>query len=751
MKSKLLHSLNVLLNFLPFQLIFMHLRKNLFSVFFWFALFAFVGGSGARFGVPQLFLSPEYMGEVDNISFLILGIGLGGFISAFNLYSYVLLGPLLPFLGTVQRPLIVFSINNSLIILIFLGFYFPKMFAFQQEQELRNLLDICYMAIYFLIGIFIFVFFSFLYFFNTNKNIFKLSGKSESEYETEFMANPVTSVLMKDDHWFYSFRKLKFSKHYYISERLRIKRSRYWQHFDKKLIEKVFYQNHVNTSFFEIFVIVSFIVFGIFGDNKFLVIPAGSSIFLIFSIVLMLISAVYSWFRSWTYLILATLVLVINWLSKNPNFEQYTYPAFGLNYESDLVQDKQDIFRKHLDSKRIDYEKKAYIEILNNWKSKQVKRKPKLVILNVSGGGSRSTLWSFLVMRQLDSLTQGDFSNSIQMITGASGGMLGAAYYRELYLRSLSSDTLNLLDNRYLENASKELLNGLATAITTRDIFFKYSKFEYNGRYYLKDRSHAFELQWHRNTDFITEKTLEAYEADERSAKIPVMVFSPTLINDGRRLLISSVETGFYQSAYQVNVDDYTAGVEDLEYSILMGEFDHEKTRFSSVLRMSATFPYILPMTRLPGNLDYHVMDAGIRDNQGTKTTLKFLFAFEDWIAKNTSGVLIVRVRDVMRHSTKNTDSNFGILDKLFLPLGNMLSNLLTLQDYEQDDQLSLVTDNYKVPINVISFDLQETKNNNIALSFRLTNYEKRKVKNTLKAERNQKSFYNVLRILDKL
>jgi hypothetical protein len=302
-----------------------------------------------------------------------------------------------------------------------------------------------------------------------------------------------------------------------------------------------------------------------------------------------------------------------------------------------------------------------------------------------------------------------------------------------------------------LENASKELLNGLATAITTRDIFFKYSKFEYNGRYYLKDRSHAFELQWHRNTDFITEKTLEAYEADERSAKIPVMVFSPTLINDGRRLLISSVETGFYQSAYQVNVDDYTAGVEDLEYSILMGEFDLEKTRFSSVLRMSATFPYILPMTRLPGNLDYHVMDAGIRDNQGTKTTLKFLFAFEDWIAKNTSGVLIVRVRDVMRHSTKNTDSNFGILDKLFLPLGNMLSNLLTLQDYEQDDQLSLVTDNYKVPINVISFDLQETKNNNIALSFRLTNYEKRKVKNTLKAERNQKSFYNVLRILDKL
>jgi len=606
-------------------------------------------------------------------------------------------------------------------------------------------------VVYLSIGIFIFIFFSFLYFFKTNKNIFKISGKSEHEYESEFMAAPVTTVLMKDDTWFYSFRKLKFHKHYYISESFRVKRSRFWQHYDKKLIEKVFYQNHVNTSIYEIVIILSFIVFGIFGDNEFLVIPAGSSIFLIFSIILMLISAVYSWFRSWTYLILASIMLLLNWLSKNPNFEQYTYPAFGLNYNVDIEQNQEEIFKEHANPQRIEKEKNAYLEILNQWKSKQIKRKPKFVIVNVSGGGSRSALWTFLVLRQLDSLTQGDFSNSIQMITGASGGMLGASYYRELVLRNTLTDTVNLVDKRYVNNISKELLNGLSTAITTRDIFFKYSKFEYNGRYYLKDRSHAFELQWHRNTDFITEKTLGDYEKFERNATIPVMVFSPTLINDGRRLLISSVETGFYQSAYKIKIDDYFAGVEDLEYSVLMRDFDPKSTRYSSVMRMSATFPYILPMTKLPGNLDYHVMDAGIRDNQGTKTTLKFLNVFEEWIAKNTSGVLIVRIRDVMRHSPKNPSDNFGILDKMFLPLGNMLNNFIALQDYEQDDQLSLITDNYKVPIKVISFDLRDRKDNEIALSFRLTNYEKRMVKNTLKAERNQKAFYNVLRILDKL
>jgi hypothetical protein len=291
----------------------------------------------------------------------------------------------------------------------------------------------------------------------------------------------------------------------------------------------------------------------------------------------------------------------------------------------------------------------------------------------------------------------------------------------------------------------------VATAITTRDIFFKYKKFDYNGQQYLKDRGHAFELQLHRNTDFVLEKTLGDYEQDEREAKIPVMVFSPTLINDGRRLLISSVETGFYQSAFKNKVADYYGSVEDMEYKILMRDFGYQNTRFSSVMRMSATFPYILPMVILPGNLFYHVMDAGIRDNMGTKTTLKFLNAFEDWIERNTSGILIVRIRDVMRHNSIIGENTYGISEKLFLPLGNMLKNFIYVQDYEQDDQLSLATRNYNVPVHVVSFDLRAKFEDQIALSFRLTNYEKKMVREMLKAERNQKAFYNVQRILGKL
>ena len=752
MKNRLLKWFDVIRYFFPFQLMFLHFRKNIFGLLVWAILFGFVQGLSDRFGVPQLFLSPEYLGMVDNISFAILGFGFGGFVAAYNLYSYVVLGPNIPFLGTVKRPLLVFSLNNMLIPLVFLVLYGAKMIPFQSEQELKDGFTIFLHVIFMMVGMFVFLFSSYLYFFKTNKNIFKISGRSEAEYEADFKGTPVESVLMKEESWFHTFRKLKFRRHYYITERFTVRIARDWMHYDKNLIERVFYQNHVNTSLFEIIIITSFFIFGIFGDFQFFVIPAGASIFLIFSILLMLISALYSWLRSWTYLVLLLSFGLFNYLSQKPNFEQFRYPIIGLDYDVAKHQNKDSIFAAHTNMQRIEKEKESYSEILKKWKNKQTNsKKPKLFILNVSGGGSRSALWSFLVMRQLDSLTKGEFSNSVHMITGASGGIIGAAYYRQLLLEKNNDPDFNIHNHQYVDNISKEMLNAVSTAIATRDIFFKFRKFEYNGNKYLMDRGHSFELQLHRNTNFVMEKTLGDYAPSERNAEIPVMVFSPTLINDGRRLLVSSVETGFYQTAYANRLDDFLSGIEDLEYRLLLKDFNPDATRFSSVLRMSATFPYILPMLALPGDLNYHAMDAGIRDNMGTKTTLKFMKAYEDWMVQNTSGVVIVRIRDVSRHTAKKENKRYGISDKLFLPLGNMLQNFIHVQDHEQDDLLSLVVSNYRVPVSAVSFDLREKNEDEVALSFRLTNYEKKMVEEKLNVERNQKAFYNVMRLLGKL
>ena len=53
-----------------------------------------------------------------------------------------------------------------------------------------------------------------------------------------------------------------------------------------------------------------------------------------------------------------------------------------------------------------------------------------------------------------------------------------------------------------------------------------------------------------------------------------------------------------------------------------------------------------MPMMSMPTVPEIQLMDAGIRDNHGGKLTIEYLFALNDWIKENTSGVIIVECRD---------------------------------------------------------------------------------------------------------
>lgn len=59
--------------------------------------------------------------------------------------------------------------------------------------------------------------------------------------------------------------------------------------------------------------------------------------------------------------------------------------------------------------------------------------KPKLVIVNCSGGGLRAAMWTHFILQEVDERTQGSFMESTHLMTGASGGMIGAAYFRSIY------------------------------------------------------------------------------------------------------------------------------------------------------------------------------------------------------------------------------------------------------------------------------------------------------------------------------
>ena len=111
------HFINQLVYFFPLQLLFVHLKKNQQLLLFWIILFlAIFKGLGLKYGIPYLFLAPEYLGKLSFSSYFIVGFALGGFVTAFNISSYIMNGFRFPFLATLSKPFLKYAINNSTII-----------------------------------------------------------------------------------------------------------------------------------------------------------------------------------------------------------------------------------------------------------------------------------------------------------------------------------------------------------------------------------------------------------------------------------------------------------------------------------------------------------------------------------------------------------------------------------------------------------------------------------------------------------
>ena len=237
-------------------------------------------------------------------------------------------------------------------------------------------------------------------------------------------------------------------------------------------------------------------------------------------------------------------------------------------------------------------------------------------------------LWTMSVITKLDSITNGKLLKQTQLITGASGGMIGASYLRELYLQSLTDKYINLSDPQYLDNICKDLLNPMAFSIATTDFFIRYQKV-YNGPYtYSKDRGYFFEQKLVENLGAFKNKKLFEYYLPEKEGQIPMIIFSPSITNDGRRMLISP------QPISYLTYNDTTLGtstyssLENIEYSELLKNNNANNLDFTTAIRMNATFPYVLPMVSLPTEPPIELMDAGLRDNYGLKTSLEFIRYF---------------------------------------------------------------------------------------------------------------------------
>lgn len=723
--------------FFPLNLLFAHLKYNFSALIVWLIFFlAIFNKAGSPFGIYQLFLSPEYLGEVSNFSFLLTGFAFGGFIMGFNTYSYVKLGARYPFLTTIAKPFLKFCLNNALIPATFILCYLIVMMRFQMREEMTDWLTSGIYALSFLSGLFFFLILSFLFFFPLGKSL---------EDDSETLSKPIQSTFIKKERWYDLFRSQRDRQYIYMGKRFKLMVSRSAKHFDKKLVEKIYARNRINASLFELLTIGSYLILGFFADYKWFEFPAATSIVLLFTIGIMVFSALQSWLQGWVYPILIFLLIFMDILSVKTGMFNYTSYAFGLNY---AVKDEYTVKRMQAitrDKKLHSKGRQNEIQILNNWKEKNQNEKPKLIIINTSGGGSRSALWTMLVLQKCNQHIGQVFLDRTHLITGASGGMVGAAYFREL--QSLAAQEKIKSPNRYVyrEAIGKDMLNKLSFMASTNDMFIRYQRFEYNKMRYTKERGYAFEEQLHQNTNDVMDHPLSYYRKLEEESIIPTMIFSPTIINDGRRLLIASRSLDFLASK---DTNKYIPAMENLDIYRLLSKQKVGQMRFSSVMRASATFPFVMPMMTLPTKPEIQLMDAGIRDNYGGTTTLLYLSTMSDWIQENTSGVIILQIRDIKKTLDDEKYKQVSFISKLTLPFGNMYKNFPKVQDYNQEQMIELATKNRNFPVHFVSFNLIEKEQDKISLSWHLTSNEKKKIGAAYYSTDNQKSLRKLKKLL---
>jgi hypothetical protein len=690
----------------------------------------------SSFGVDSLFLSPEYLGDVNALSAGIVGITIGIFIMSWNITTFILFSRHFRFLATTTQPFLKYCINNAVIPLVFLVFYFFKAVNFDLHKELLSGGEVLVLIGGFLAGLIFIVAISFGYFFGADMHI--------SRNMINLHPSPIPFHRGIKPHIVLSSggsRLIKVTT--YLSGRGAVKAVRDVAHYSKDFLENIFNRHHF-MAVLSIFIAFLFLMLiGFLLDYEIFQLPAAASITIFFAILMAVVGAFSYFLQSWSVPFAFVIVILLNILYRNGIIDP-TNKAYGLDYRKDIA--RAAYTPENLQSlntpAKVAADKTVMLDVLEKWKARQASTKPYLYMVAVSGGGTRSATFTMGILQKLDSISGGQLMRQTFMITGASGGMLGAAYFRALSHQKDLGKPVNLQDPAYIDDISKDLLNPTFSSFVARDLAAPAQKFKVGNYEYVKDRAYSFEQKLNQNTRFLLDKELREVAIDERSAAIPNMLFNAVITRDGRKMLISTLPVSFLMQPGSDNALQAGGDPDAIDFAALFARQDPMNLRLLTALRMNATFPYVLPNVWLPAEPTIDVMDAGLRDNYGLETALRFINVFKDWIRENTSGVVLVQIRDRRGGGWEYPFESKDISEVVTKPLLLLQYNWYKMQQFNQYEQLHLTADMLGTQFKKLTFQYipvkEETK---AALNFHLTKQEKRDIVQALDNEFNKKGY----------
>jgi hypothetical protein len=728
---------NIIYSF-PVQLLLLHFKKHQLLLIYWGLLFGTVNGSFMKnFGANSLYLAPEYLDSVNAVSAAMVGMSIAVFIMSWNITTFILHSKHIKFLATTRQPFVKYCLNNFVMPVCFLLFYLFKAIDFGLHRELFSLLKVAELTGGFLSGFSFILSLSVLYFFSADRNIARrIAPVLKMNYEltpedVHTATATAPSKLVKVNNYLTGFRKTALVRDV--------------RHYNRDYIDTIFSRHHFSSVILIAGAFFYMIIISFFLDNPYFQFPAAASITVFFSILIAVFGALAYFLQNWSLIVTVGIFFLLNFLFKQ-NIIDPTNKAYGLNYE---IKDRPVYNAATITGlcmpQKVKNDTDSMLAVLNRWKARQQSDRPVMFLLNVSGGGTRSATFVMNVLQSLDSISQGRMMPQTFLINGASGGMLGAAYFRELYRSKVNGQSINLQDDRYVADISKDLLNPIFSSLVARDLLSPAQKFTNGGHRYLKDRAYAFEEKLNDNTRNFFNHNLQACQADERNAKVPLIFFNSVISRDGRKMLISTQPVSYLMRPLGDSDAAIVSEPDAVDFAALFAGQQPLNLRMLTALRMNATFPYVLPNVWLPSYPVIDVMDAGLRDNYGQETTMRFMQVFEQWLKANTSKVVLINIRD---RKTGNWDLPFeskSLTGSFTKPMTLLQYNWVKIQDYLQNEEWSNLKKIFGGQAERLFFQYAPAnEKKSAALSFHLTNSEKIELQQNIFNPFNKKSFERV-------
>ena len=651
--------------FLPVQLLFLHFRKYQLLLVFWLILlFTILGKFAVHFGASSLFLAPEYLGNISFASMFLLGSALCVFIMMWNITTFLIHSKRIPFLGATRHAFLVYCINNLIIPVAFVTTYVFIFTHYQMQDEHDGSAHISLLLGGFFLGLLVVGLVSFAYFFRVSRDFFK------SLLTT--IANPsrIREIIPYDS---LDYEIDIIPARSFLSGSFHIRHSSDQEPYPPRVMNTILQRHHRNVVFATFICFLVLLLLGIFIDQPLVRVPAGASFLLLFSILMGVVGAFKYFLKSWETLGWVLLTMLLSLMVQLKWFDLRSI-AYGLNYhQQDTLQPSYtyDHLKEVFSAQRFDADRKTEEGRLDKWKAHLAdSSQPTAVVISVSGGGSRSAYWTFRSLQYLDSVSHGELFRHTVLITGASGGMLGAAYWRSIHDACQLGSLKDPYAARYQQNIGKDILNSIIFSLACVDLISPFNKISISGYSYTRDRGFAMEEEVVRNTEGLLGQNFGYYRPREAAGIIPQLIVNGTIVNDGRKLMMTAQPAG-YLTQPEYSLTDSMRPIDAIDFATFFARQNPYNMRLISALRMNATFPFVLPVVRLPSKPYMNVMDAGMRDNFGTEVAGRYLFALRDWLTKNTGNVVFLEIRDTreceVAHASNQSSFGQMLVEPLFV------------------------------------------------------------------------------------